>query len=38
MIYTLHFLNTQVQIKEFYVIQGTDHHDQVAADLYLVFH
>ena len=38
MICTLHFVNTKVQIKESNEIQGTDHHDQVAADLYFGFH
>ena len=38
MIYTLYFLKTKIQIKEFNEIHGTDHHHQVAADLYFEFH
>ena len=38
MICTLHFVKTKVQIKESNEIQGTDHHHQVAADLYFGFH
>ena len=38
MIYTLRFLKIEVRINEFNEIQGTDHHHQVAADLYFGFH
>ena len=38
MICTLDYVNIKVQIKESDEIQGTDHHHQVAADLYFGFH